>query len=74
MSGFRRQGAEYFAKWISAVAIYPCQGARDEGSERALATALKNGGRERVTRLYRSGDLPEERCWLRAPDWTLAFD
>jgi hypothetical protein len=21
----------------------------------------------------RRGDLPEERCWLRGPDWVLAY-
>jgi len=31
-------------------------------------------GSERVTRLYRRDDLPEERCWLRAPGWCLTCD
>ena len=25
-------------------------------------------------RLYRRDDLPEERCWLRAPGWCLAYE
>ena len=31
------------------------------------------GGWERVTRLYRRGDVPDEQCWLKAPDWALAY-
>jgi len=72
--GIKRGGGEFLAKWISAVAIFPCEGARDAESERALAAAFEKGGWERVTRLYRRGDLPDERCWLNAPDWALAYD
>src|SRR5262252_1170322 len=68
-----RHGVEYLAKWISAVAIFPCEGARDIESERALAAAFEKGGWERVTRLYRSGDLPDAQCWLKGPDWALAY-
>jgi hypothetical protein len=35
--------------------------------------AFDKGGAERVTRLYRRGDLPEDQCWLRAPGWCLAY-
>ena len=69
-----RRGDDYFAKCISSVAIFPCAGSRDPVSERALAKALEKGGVARVTRLYRSDDIPEERCWLRAPGWSLAYD
>jgi protein-L-isoaspartate(D-aspartate) O-methyltransferase len=65
---------EFLAKWISAVAIFPCEGARDTESERALAAAFEKGGWERVTRLYRRGDVPWEQCWLKGPDWWLAYD
>ena len=68
-----RRGNEFLAKWISAVAIFPCEGARDAASERTLAAAFEKGGWERVTRLYRRGDLPDEQCWLNAPDWALAY-
>ena len=64
---------EFFAKWISAVAIFPCEGARDAESERALAAAFEKGGWDRVTRLHRRGDVPEEQCWLKAPDWCLGY-
>jgi len=68
-----RRGSDYFATWISPVAIFPCAGSRDEASERALAEAFARGGWERVTRLYRDQDMPEERCWVRGPGWCLAY-
>jgi protein-L-isoaspartate(D-aspartate) O-methyltransferase len=69
-----RHGGEYRASWISPVAIIPCAGNRDETSERALAEAFARGGWERVTRLYRGGDIPDERCWVRGEGWCLAYD
>jgi protein-L-isoaspartate(D-aspartate) O-methyltransferase len=68
-----RRDKEFLAKWISAVAFFPCEGARDAASEQALAAAFEKGGWDRVTRLYRRGDLPDEQCWLSAPDWALAY-
>jgi protein-L-isoaspartate(D-aspartate) O-methyltransferase len=64
---------EFLARRISAVAIFPCDGARDAASEAALADAFRKGGWERVTRLYRHNDVPVERCWLRAPGWCLTY-
>src|SRR5437879_4833076 len=55
------------------VAIFPGEGGRDEASEQALAAALEKGGTERVTRLYRRDDVPEDQCRLRAPGWCLAY-
>src|SRR6516162_11300493 len=72
--GIKRGGGEFLAKWISAVAIFPCEGARDAESERALAQAFEKGGWDRATRLLRCGHVPEERCWLKSPDWCLAYD
>jgi len=68
-----RSGDEFRARWISPVAIFPCEGARDPASEAVLAAAFANGRWKEVTRLYRRGDLPEEQCWLRAPGWCLAY-
>jgi protein-L-isoaspartate(D-aspartate) O-methyltransferase len=68
-----RAGEDYHASWISPVAIIPCAGSRDELSERALARAFAHGGWERVTRLYRDREIPEEHCWVRGPDWCLAY-
>ena len=69
-----RRGGKYLARWISAVGIYPCEGGRDDASEAALDAALQKGGWQRVTRLYRTDQLPPDRCWLRAPGWALAYD
>jgi len=68
-----RRAADYLAQWISAVAIFPCAGGRDEASERALAEAFAHGGWQKVTRLYRDEDISDERCWLRGPGWCLAY-
>ncbi|HSV22948.1 MAG TPA: methyltransferase domain-containing protein [Xanthobacteraceae bacterium] len=68
-----RRADVYHARWVSPVGIFPCEGARDPDSERALSAAFKRGGWERVQRLHRADDLTQERCWLRAPGWCLAF-
>jgi protein-L-isoaspartate(D-aspartate) O-methyltransferase len=68
-----RRGDDYFARWISAVAIFPCAGSRDEVSERALAGAFAGEGWQQVTRLYRDQEIPEERCWVSGPGWCLAY-
>ena len=68
-----RKGDDYRAQWKSESAIYPCVGARDEVSEAALANGFEKGGWEKVTRLYRTREIEEERCWVRGPDWSLAY-
>jgi protein-L-isoaspartate(D-aspartate) O-methyltransferase len=73
MFRIERRSHAYFAQWISPAAFIPCAGARDAASEVALAHAFKNGGWERVTRLYRDNLPAEDRCWLRASGWALAF-
>ncbi|MBV9861678.1 MAG: methyltransferase domain-containing protein [Alphaproteobacteria bacterium] len=69
-----RQGDGFLARWISPVAIFPCEGVRDSISEAALAEGLSNDGWRRVTRLYRRDDVPEDRCWVRGPGWALAYE
>jgi protein-L-isoaspartate(D-aspartate) O-methyltransferase len=69
-----RRGDEFLAKWIFAADLFPCEGARDAESERALVAAFEKGGWDRVTRLFRRGDVPEDQCWLKGPDWCLAYD
>jgi protein-L-isoaspartate(D-aspartate) O-methyltransferase len=68
-----RRGDRFLAEWISATDLFPCEGARDAESEWAFVAAFEKGGWERVTRLYRRGDVPEEQCWLKGPDWCLAY-
>ncbi|MCC8974364.1 protein-L-isoaspartate O-methyltransferase family protein [Bradyrhizobium brasilense] len=74
MFRIQRQEAAYQADWISPVAIIPCDGGRDEASEKTLAEAFARGGWQKVTRLYRDAGIPDERCWLRGPGWCLAYD
>jgi len=70
-----RQTSQFSVQWISPVAIIPCNGARDETSEAALAEAFKKGDWKRVARLYRNNDdVPDDRCWLRGSGWCLAYD
>lgn len=69
-----RTGTDFEARMISKVRIIPCDGMRDETSERALAAAFQSGGWDRVTRLYRRDDMPADKCWLRAPGWCLAYE
>ena len=74
----------YAARCMSGIHVYPCTGLRDETSERALIAAFEKGGFKngdfkngelgKVTRLYRTDRLPEERCWVRAPGWSLAYE
>jgi len=68
-----RCGEDYSARWMSTTGIYPCVGARDDLSEKALAAAFKNGGQDKVTRLYRTDNMPEEQCWVRTAGWSLAY-
>jgi protein-L-isoaspartate(D-aspartate) O-methyltransferase len=68
-----RRGEEFHARWISPVAIFPCEGMRDAQSEKALAAAFESGEHKRVTRLYRTDAVPAEQCWVRAPGWCLAY-
>ena len=69
----QRDREDFVARWVSAVGIFPCHGMRDTAGEAALEAAFAKGGWERVTRLYRRGDVPEEQCWLHAPGWCLAY-
>jgi protein-L-isoaspartate(D-aspartate) O-methyltransferase len=68
-----RRGGDYLTKWLSPVAIFPCEGMRDAASETELAAAFNRGGWRDVTRLYRGDQVAEEDCWLRAPGWSLAY-
>jgi len=69
----KRRAKDYLAYWISGVAIFPCAGNRDQVSERALAESFAKGGWQKVTRLYRNQEIPEERCWVRGSGWCLAY-
>lgn len=69
-----RQADCYAARCMSNTQIYPCAGMRNEASEQALVAAFANGDMAKVTKLYRTDDIAERRCWLRAPGWSLAYE
>jgi protein-L-isoaspartate(D-aspartate) O-methyltransferase len=72
MFRIERRGEEFHvAPGIPAVFI-PAE-AGDAVADAALGAAVEKGGARNVTRLYRSGDIPEERCWLRGEGWCLAY-
>jgi protein-L-isoaspartate(D-aspartate) O-methyltransferase len=73
MFRFERHASDFTAQWISPAAFIPCESARDARSEAALADALARGGWERVTRFFRTETIADDRCWLRAPGWSLAY-
>jgi hypothetical protein len=66
-----RCGPESFARRISGVAIFPCEGGREEAGKQALAVAFDRGGAERVTRLYRRDHFrrTDVGCARRAGVW-----
>ena len=68
-----RAEEEFKARWISPVAIFPCEGMRDEESEKALVAAFENGQQKRVMQLYRTDEVPASQCWVRGLGWCLAY-
>jgi protein-L-isoaspartate(D-aspartate) O-methyltransferase len=63
----KRRGRDYFANWISAVAIFPCAGSRDEMSERAGRSLRQGRLAEGHTPLSRSGDSRSAVLAARTP-------
>jgi protein-L-isoaspartate(D-aspartate) O-methyltransferase len=69
-----RTGADFHARWICPAAYILAEGIRDKGSEAILAYAFEKGDCRKVTRLYRSDEIPAERCWLQGNGWCLAYE
>jgi protein-L-isoaspartate(D-aspartate) O-methyltransferase len=69
-----RRGTEFNARWICPAAYILAEGIRDKVSEAALADAFAKGDGRKVTRLYRSDEIPAERCWLQGNGWCLAYE
>lgn len=69
-----RRGSEYLAEWKAPTGIYPCAGARDDVSNAAVVAAFQKGGERNVKRLHRSDGVAEDRCWVRMPSWSLAYE
>ncbi len=68
-----RRGKVFDASLVSLVAVFPCEGMREEASEQALAAAFKKGGFRDVRRLRRTEDVPDEECWVSGPGWSLTY-
>jgi protein-L-isoaspartate(D-aspartate) O-methyltransferase len=67
-----RRGEEFHVKPSIPAAFIPAEAAVP-GADAARAAANDNGGARKVTRLYRDGDIAEDRCWLRGEGWCLAY-
>ena len=68
-----RQGGVFDAEFVGPIAVFPCESARDEASERALAEAFAKGGFKQVKRLQRTADVLDADCWVKAPGWSLTY-
>ncbi len=70
-----RRGDEFHVRLPVPGGFIPAQGgASDPAADAALTAALETGGAKKVTRLYRSDDIPAERVWLKGEGWYLAYD
>ena len=67
-----RTGGDFEAKWVSPVAIFPCEGNRDPEAERRLAAAFERGGFLNVARLRRDPHEAGAECWLHCDRWCLS--
>jgi protein-L-isoaspartate(D-aspartate) O-methyltransferase len=67
-----RRGEGFHVRPSAPAAFIPAEG-QDPVAEERLVTALETGDSKKVTRLYRSEDIPEERVWLRGEGWCLAY-
>jgi hypothetical protein len=72
LNGRNRAGtrAQYHGSLIPKSRGWPSQRWR---LKPPLNSAFETGDGIKVTRLYRSDDIPAERCWVRAPGWCLAY-
>ena len=67
-----RRGADFEAKWVSPVAIFPCEGNRDPQAEKALSAAFEKGGFLDVARLRRDAHAANSACWVHGEGWCLS--
>jgi protein-L-isoaspartate(D-aspartate) O-methyltransferase len=67
----RRADDHFDADFVGPIGVFPCEGARDQVSERALAAAFQQGGFEKVKRLRRQESVSDS--WVSAPGWSLTY-
>lgn len=70
---FTRRGDGFDADFVSYAAFIPCEGLRDEASERALAAAFEKGGFHDVKRLRRDENVADEDCWMKTARFSLTY-
>lgn len=70
MSGGAASGA-FVARFVCGASFIPCLGARDEDTEKALATAFQRGGMAEVRSLRRGG-APDATAWFAGRGWWLS--
>lgn len=72
----RREGSKFSARFISGVAIYPCEGGRDDELSERLSEAFKRGFKALVAVRSLSIDKHEksETCWLHADTFCLSTE
>jgi len=63
----------FSAKFVLAVSIFPCAGARTPKAERALARALADGGQRFVQALRCDDHQREATCWLHGEGYCLSI-
>lgn len=68
----RRQGASFAASFISRVAIFACQGARDPQLNEPLKRAFDRGNEKSVQSLRRDSHDANETCWLHTNHFCLS--
>jgi protein-L-isoaspartate(D-aspartate) O-methyltransferase len=59
-----RDGERWPARFTSGVAIYPCSGARDDGSQAALGELIKKGGTRQTKSLRRDAHAADATCLM----------
>lgn len=67
-----REEKGYAARFISPVAIFPCIGSRDAGSNQRLREAMSKGTWGTVESLRREPHEASETCWLHGEDFCLS--
>jgi len=67
-----KRDGQYAARFVSPVAIFHCQGARSEESEKLLAQAFRGGGHGDVRSLRRDPHSSNAECWLHASGFCLS--
>lgn len=62
----------YSAEFLSTVAIFPCEGARDDVAEKRLLQALRRRDWKTIASLRRDRHRKAEDCWLHGRGWCLS--